>query len=142
EEDESEDTRANLEGLLPWMEGVLDGQVASVRRSTRLTESAAVLVDADDGISSNLERILKQANQDSPMPTKRVLEINSKHPLIRNLATLQESGQEDIARPLAELLLDEARLIDGTLEHAAAMGRRVQSLLERVAAQAVASANL
>ena len=88
--------------------------------------------DIVGGRSGSYERILKQANQEMPMGSKRILEINSKHPLIRNLATLRERGDEDVARPLTELLLDEARLIDGSLEEPAAMGRRVQGVVEQI----------
>lgn len=133
DEEEAEDA-ADLTGLLPWMQEALSGKVAAVRKSTRLTDSAAVLVDSDDGISANMARILKQANQSVPA-SQRVLEVNAGHPLIKNLASLQSAGKEDVARPLTELVLDGARLLDGSLEDSAAMGKRVQSLLERVAAQ-------
>jgi len=136
DEDEDDEDKADLTGLLPWMEEALQGRVAGVRRSARLTDSAAVLVDAEDGISSNMERILKQANQTVPS-SQRILEINPGHPLIKNLAALQEKGANDVARPLTELVLDQARLLDGSLDEPAAMGKRVQALLEQVAAQAV-----
>ena len=87
-------------------------------------------------LGSNLERILKQANQAVP-DSKRVLEVNPKHPLIQSLAALHERGAESTVAPLAQLLLDEAHLVDGTLDAPAAMGRRVQALLEQVAKQAL-----
>jgi len=135
--DDDDDTtdKADLTELLPFMKTLFDGQVADVRGSSRLTDSAAVLVDAEDGISSNLERILKQANQHAPA-SRRVLEVNPKHPLIQHLATLHERGQRDVVEPLSRLLLDEARLVDGSLDEPAAMGRRVQDLLQQVAARA------
>lgn len=139
DEGEDEDTEDNVVGLLPWMEEALAGQVAGVRKSGRLTDSAAVLVDADDGISANMERILKQANQATP-PSRRILEVNANHPLIKNMAALRESGAQDAVEPLAQLLLDEAKLLDGSLDEPAAMGRRIQALMEQVAAAAVDAA--
>jgi molecular chaperone HtpG len=136
-EDENSADKADLTGLVPWMESALTGQVAGVRRSSRLTDSAAVLVDAEDGVSSNLERILKQANQQVPA-SRRILEVNPAHPLLKHLASLHARGAEDVVRPLAQLLLDEARLVDGSLEEPAAMGRRVQDLLLQVAERAAA----
>ncbi len=130
--------KADLTELLPFMKSLFAGQVADVRGSSRLTDSAAVLVDADDGISSNLERILKQANQQAPA-SRRILEVNPRHPLIQNLAALHERGQRDVVEPLSRLLLDEARLVDGSLDEPAAMGRRVQDLLQQVAARAASS---
>jgi molecular chaperone HtpG len=140
-DDDAQDTgdKADLSALLPFMKSLFDGQVADVRGSSRLTDSAAVLVDADDGISSNLERILKQANQAVPA-SRRVLEVNPRHPLIQSLATLHERGQRQVVEPLSRLLLDEARLVDGTLDEPAAMGRRVQELLQQVAARAASDA--
>lgn len=135
ESSEGAEDRPDLTGLLPWMEGALSGQVAAVRKSSRLTDSAAVLVDAEDGMSSNMARILKQANQSVPT-SARVLEVNPGHPLIKHLAALQDKGAEDVLKPLTQLLLDEARLLDGTLDEPAAMGRRVQDLLEQVAERA------
>lgn len=136
DEDEDDSTeKADLTDLVPWMESAFQGQVAGVRRSSRLTDSAAVLVDAEDSISSNMERILKQANQSVPS-SKRILEVNPKHPLIKHLAALKERGEESTLRPLADLLLDEAKLVDGSHDAPAAMARRVQALLEQVAARA------
>ncbi|MFK7928750.1 MAG: molecular chaperone HtpG [Myxococcota bacterium] len=137
DDEESDDAadRADLTGLLPWMANTLEGQVAEVRKSSRLTDSAAVLVDADDGVSSNMARILKQANQNVPT-SARVLEVNAGHPLIKHLAALQDKGAEDVLKPLTQLLLDEAKLLDGTLDEPAAMGRRVQDLLTQVAERA------
>ena len=79
---EEEEADAGLDGLVPWMEETYAGRVSGVRTSTRLTESACVLVDTEDGMSANMERILKAANQALPEST-RVLEINPKHILIK-----------------------------------------------------------
>lgn len=140
DDDANEDeAKADLTELLPFMKSLFDGVVADVRGSSRLTDSAAVLVDAEDGISSNLERILRQANQDAPS-SARVLEVNPRHPLIQHLATLHERGERAVVEPLSRLLLDEARLVDGSLDEPAAMGRRVQDLLQQVAERAAGPA--
>ncbi len=137
-DDEDDDTdKADLTGLAPWMTELFDGAVSSVRPSSRLTDSAAVLVDAAEGVSSQMERILAQANQ-SGFAAERHLELNVKHPLIRNLAALHEAGAQEAAEPIARLLLDDAMLMEGHLKDAPAVGRRLQHLLEQAAARAVA----
>ncbi len=128
--------KADLSELAPWMEGVLEGSVASVRSSSRLTDSAAVLVDDDHGMSANMERILRQANQEVGK-TARHLELNVKHPLIKSLAQLHESGRSEAAEPLARLLLDDALLLEGTVTDASGIGRRLQALLESAASAAL-----
>ncbi len=138
EDDEKDAEKADLSSFTPWLKGLLGDQVADVRPSTRLTDSAVVLVDADDGISANMERILKQANQEVGAKSKRVLEVNPKHPLIRDLAGLQEKGKTDQAELLARMLYDDALLLEGQVSEPAAMGRRLQDLLTRAAANALA----
>lgn len=135
-DDEDGGDKADLATLGPWMQGLFDGAVASVRSSNRLTDSAAVLVDEASGVTSNMERILRAANQEVPT-ARRHLELNVRHPLVRNLATLHARGASDVAEPIARLLLDDAMLLEGSVKDASGIGRRLQDLLERAAAQAV-----
>jgi molecular chaperone HtpG len=132
EDEDAEDDGADkvdLEAFTPWVEGVLGGAVAGVRGSNRLTDSACVLVDDEHGMSANMERILRSANQDVMQGAQRVLEVNPKHPLIKSLASLHESGKSAVAEPMVRMLLDDALLLEGTVKDAQAMGRRLQDLL-------------
>lgn len=140
EEDEADDAeaKADLQAFTPWVKDLLAEQVVDVRESSRLTDSACVLVDADDGISANMERILAQAQPGSGMKAKRVLEVNPRHPLIRNLAGLHEKGETAAAEEMTRLLYDDACLLDGTVQDHAAMGRRLQQLLLRASSSALA----
>jgi molecular chaperone HtpG len=131
--------RADLSGLIPFIQTTLDGQVKSVRSSSRLTDSAAVLVDDDTGISSNMERLLRQANQAVP-GARRILELNPRHPLIRSLNELHARGKTGDVEPLARLLLDDALLLEGSVKDPAAMGKRLQAMLEKAAQSALAEA--
>jgi len=108
---------------------VLDGVVAEVRASSRLTDSACVLVDAEDGVSGYMERILRQANQEVAA-SGRALELNPRHPLIKNLAALHSEGKTEAAEPLVRLLYDDALLLEGTVKDAPGIGRRLQDVLE------------
>ncbi len=128
--------RADLAGLGPWMEGLFAGSVGSVRASTRLTSSPAVLVDDDHGVSANMERILRSAQQEVPV-ARRHLELNVKHPLVLDLVKLHEAGVTEVAEPIARLLLDEARLLEGSVQDAPGIGRRVQAVLEELARRAL-----
>jgi molecular chaperone HtpG len=130
EESDDASERADLAGLVPVLERMFSDDVKTVRASTRLTESACVLVDDESGISSNMERILRAANQQT-FKSKRVLELNPRHPLIKNLAQIQARGLDTELEPLARLLYDEAMLLEGSLKEPAAVGRRLQDLLER-----------
>lgn len=134
--DDNDAEKADLTGLIPWMQTVYGDSVKSVRSSGRLTDSAAVLVDDDTGMSANMERILKSANQ-PVFGSQRILEINAQHPLIKNLAALHEKGKGADAEPLARLLLDDALLLEGSVKDPAAIGKRLSELLLKASSSAL-----
>jgi molecular chaperone HtpG len=136
-EDDADDVeKADLSGLAPWLQGILDESISSVRASTRLTDSACVLVDEDHAMGGNLERILRAANQDVSAQ-KRILELNVRHPIVKNLAKLHENGKASVAEPLARLLYDDALLLEGTVREPTALGRRLQGLIEQASEAAL-----
>jgi len=124
----AEEARKQAEPFVVWLKGLLQGQVDDVRASSRLTDSPAVLVDSEGGVSANMERILKAARQDAPK-ARRVLEVNPEHPLVRKLTALQVSGSTEQAEPVARLLLDYARIAEGHLEDTAGFTKRLQALM-------------
>lgn len=140
EDEEEAGDKADVGAFGPWIQDVLAGAVTEVRESTRLTDSACVLVDSEHGVSANMERILKQVNQDSGGAAQRALELNPRHPLIKNLAALHAAGQTAAAEPIVRLLYDDALLMEGQVRDAAAMGRRLQDILV-VASQAALGAD-
>ena len=60
-----------------------DRECAACQR--RLTDSPAVLVAGEFGVSLRMGRILKQAGQNNPFATLPILELNPKHPLVERL---------------------------------------------------------
>ena len=59
-----------------------------VRESKRLTDSPCCLVNAEGGMSTQMQRLLKMANKEFP-ETARILEVNPSAPLIRRLCQLE-----------------------------------------------------
>ncbi|MDK9721243.1 MAG: molecular chaperone HtpG [Rhodospirillales bacterium] len=112
-EDAGKEEGGKLDALLALMKMVLGEGVKDVRRSDRLTESAVCLVAAEGEMSLHLERMLKAHKQMEMTPT-RILEVNPKHPVILRMAGLaEEEGAEGRLRPRIELLLDQARIVEG-----------------------------
>jgi molecular chaperone HtpG len=126
----AEEARKQAEPFASWLGGVLGGDVSSVRPSKRLTESPAVLVDGDYGVSANMERILRSARQDGPK-AQRILEINPEHGLVKKLVALHKDGRSDAAEPLGRLLLDYAKIAEGNVDDAAGFSRRLSALMEQ-----------
>ncbi len=126
------EARKQAEPLVAWLRDLLKDVVADVRTSGRLTESPSVLVDQDGGMGSNMERILRAANQEIPT-SKRVLEVNPEHPMVRTLARLNAEGHTGL-EPFARLLLDHAAIAEGRLDDPKGFASRLQALMERAAA--------
>jgi molecular chaperone HtpG len=106
---------------------VLVGKIASARVSGRLTESPAVLVAGEFGVSLRMGRILKQAGQSNPFATLPILEVNPKHPLVERLRT---AADEAAFADLAHVLYDQAMLSEGgELEDPVSFVQRVNRLI-------------
>lgn len=138
-QDDDEDSGAekvDIAELAPWMQTVYGDLVKSVRASNRLTSSPCVLVDDEEGASSNMERIMRAANQQM-WEVSRHLELNVKHPIVKNLAELHERGRDEEAAPIARLLLDNAFLLEGTVKDAQAIGQRLQAMLQTASSAAL-----
>ena len=106
---------------------VLTGKVASAQVSSRLTDSPAVLVAGEFGMSLRMNRILKQAGQSNPFATLPLLEVNPKHPLIERL---KDTSDEAAFADLANVLYDQAMLAEGgELDDPATFVKRVNRLI-------------
>ncbi len=134
EEQDAEVKKARDEAtpLVTWMGEMLSDDVAEVRLSSRLTDSPSVLVDQEGAMSSNMERILKAANQEMGPGAKRVLEVNPDHTLVKTLAKLNNDGQTGL-EPFARLLLDHAAIAEGRLDDPAGFANRLQVLMSKAA---------
>jgi molecular chaperone HtpG len=101
---------ASTQAFIAFAKDKLADQVADVRASDRLTESAVCLVAPEEGYDRQMEKILQGAGRLQSV-TKPVLEINPDHPTIKAIAAKESdlSFREDAAL----LLLDEARILDG-----------------------------
>ncbi|MEZ5417216.1 MAG: molecular chaperone HtpG [Vicinamibacterales bacterium] len=112
--------------LLERMQTVLADRASAVRVTHRLTDSPACLVSSEEGLSTNLERMLKAAGQAVPA-SKPILEVNPEHPIVRRLA-----DEADAARfaDWSQILFDQATLAEGgSIEDPAAFVRRLNELM-------------
>jgi molecular chaperone HtpG len=112
----------------------LAGKIASAQVSARLTDSPAVLIAGEFGLSLRMGRILKQAGQNNPFAALPILELNPKHPLVERL---KDTADQEAFADLAHVLYDQAMLAEGgELDDPASFVRRVNKLIvEGLAAQ-------
>lgn len=124
------ETEGSFAKLTEKLAKLLAESVSKVRISERLTDSAVCLVADQDGMSSQLERMLQAMGQPVPQQ-KRILELNPDHSLIQALRDLAErdTGDEKLTE-YAEMLLDQALLAEGaTLKNPARFAQRVASAM-------------
>ncbi|XP_051546982.1 endoplasmin [Myxocyprinus asiaticus] len=145
--DESEKAKENREALekdfeplTTWMkEKALKDNIEKAVLSQRLTNSPCALVASQYGWSGNMERIMKaQAYQTGKdistnyyASQKKTLEINPKHPLIKEMLRRVKADAEDqTAADLAVVLFETATLRSGyQLSDTKAYGDRIERML-------------
>ncbi|MFH1851950.1 MAG: molecular chaperone HtpG [Candidatus Neomarinimicrobiota bacterium] len=102
--------------LLEVFKETLGDRVEDVIESKRLVNSAATLVTGKDALDAQMERMMKMMDQNYTAQ-KKILEINTSHPLIRNLARINLGDSKDpVLRKSILQLFEGALLISGNLE--------------------------
>jgi molecular chaperone HtpG len=111
----------------------LGSRVESVRASKRLTDSPCCLVNADGGLSLQMQRLLRQNNREVPS-SRRILEINPDAPLIRRLVQLSSNpSNEPFIQQCARQLWANTMILEGENAEPEEMVARVQTLMEEAA---------
>ncbi|HEX8911931.1 MAG TPA: molecular chaperone HtpG [Humisphaera sp.] len=135
--DETDEQKAQAEAFKPLLEALkekLGGDVADVRLSRRLKESAAVLVANEGAMSAHMERLMARMGRGGEAPAaKRVLELNPDHPAV---AAVKKAHAADANDPrvesLGRLLLDQAVIAEGNkILDPAAFARRINELIAK-----------
>lgn len=112
DESEGEDlTEEETEGLVSWLNSTLDDRVERVDAGKRLVKHPMVALLPEDAPNAQMRAMMAAMGQEAP-EAKAKLEINTRHPLIRKLSSLQES-QRDLAAQVATQLTDHALLAAG-----------------------------
>jgi len=105
-----------------------------VRLSSRLKESAACLVAADDALDPHMEQLLARLGQGQGRgPSPRVLELNPEHPTVKALLARHQADSADARlEGYAHLLHDQALIAEGSRpEDPAAFLARINEMVAK-----------
>ncbi len=112
-EEERKKAQEEYGALIEKLKGELEDKIKDVKLSSRLTDSACCLVADEMSMGVHMERIMKSMNQEMP-PSKRILEVNPDHPLLKSMQALYEKAPEhEKFGEYAQLLYDQALLTAG-----------------------------
>ncbi len=131
EEELSKEEKLHFSSLLAKMKEILGDAVTEVRESKRLSDSPSVLVNPDDALTSTMQKILQIQQNDTSIP-KRIMEVNPKHKLIKNLIKVFAANPNDeYIEQVTRQLYESALLLEGYLKDPHALVKNINKMLEQ-----------
>ena len=113
EKKEAEEATKENEDLFKALKDALGNEVTKVAVSARLTDAPAC-VTTEGPVSLEMERVLSKGPEGPDgVKSQRVLELNAKHPVFDTLKAAHEAGDNDKIRLYADLLYNQALLVEG-----------------------------
>jgi molecular chaperone HtpG len=132
EKKESKKSIENFEKLTKWMEKLFGKDLEKVVLSDRLVNSPAIIVNPDDKMTTNMQKILKDAKGDFFPAGKKILEINPEHALIKKISKLVDSKKDKkLITQIAEQIYDNALFNAGMDLDKSKMVKRMNDILEQ-----------
>lgn len=112
-EDKDDEKQAEYSDLFGTLKSHLEDRVKDVKPSSHLKNSLSCLSGDTYDMSAYMEKIMKATGQSIPK-TKRILEINTSHPVLEKIKRVHEQNAESEAlKDYSELLYDLAVIGEG-----------------------------
>ena len=119
-----------LAPVLQLFRETLGEGIEDVIESHRLVNSPVTLVSGKDGLDSQMEKMMKMMQSTMPA-AKRILEVNTSHPIIRNLAgMIMADANNPLIRTVMKQLYEGALFLEGGLDSTTAFLSRMNELIE------------
>lgn len=146
DEEKTEEAKKDLEEVCDWLKDSLKSKgVSDVEISTRLTDSAATLVQGAYGMSPTMQRYMKAqavaSGQEDMLggfgsQNQVTLEVNPSHPIIERLkGMVEKSPDSDDTKAFGTLIYDVAAIATGySIEDPAEFAARITALMSSDAA--------
>ena len=131
---ESSLSKEEQSDILEFFKNQLKDRVSEVTESKRLVESPCSLVTPKDGMTVQMEKMMKMMDRKFE-GEKRNLEVNMGHPIIQNLSEiLQKDKKHPFLKDSVEQLYENSLLIEGLLDNPSQVLSRFQKFMESASA--------
>ncbi len=125
----NKDDVKHFDSLLSRIKDILGDKVTEVRESKRLTNSPSLLVNPDDAMSSQMQKLMRMTNQDAG-DQKKIFEINKDHDLIRNLLKVfKVNSKDEYITNVVEEMFESSLLLEGNLVDPHQLVKNINKLL-------------
>lgn len=111
EQEDKRDASDEDQEMLAHLKKLLEGQVEDVRLTERL-KSHPVCLTAEGPLSIEMEKVLNSMADGEKMKARKILELNSSHPLLEKLRELYRSDRDQLD-VYGRLLLGQALILEG-----------------------------
>ena len=111
EQEEKKDGSDEDQEMLAHLKKLFEGQVEDVRLTGRL-KSHPVCLTAEGPLSIEMEKVLNSMADGEKMKARKILELNSSHPLLEKLRELYRSDRDQLD-VYGRLLLGQALILEG-----------------------------
>lgn len=111
EQEDKRDASEEDQEMLAHLKKLLEGQVEDVRLTERL-KSHPVCLTAEGPLSIEMEKVLNSMADGEKMKARKILELNSSHPLLEKLRELYRSDRDQLD-VYGRLLLGQALILEG-----------------------------
>ncbi len=127
--DKLDETKSN--SIIDYFKEVLGEEVEDVVESQRLVDSAVTLIVGKAGMDAHMEKMMQMLDKQFK-GSKRILEINTSHKLIKNLSSLLDENKEsDVLKESVEQLYQGALLIEGYIQKPTDFVKRMTEFMEK-----------
>jgi HSP90 family molecular chaperone len=121
-------TPEDFASLSKWMREVLVDKITTITSTERLSSTPLIIVDHESATFRRMMRTIDPKN--TPELPKQQIQVNSSHPIIKQINNIRNVDQE-LAREALLQLFDNALIQAGLVDDSRTMVPRINKILER-----------
>lgn len=127
-------SEAETTKLCDWLKDSLAEGVQEVRSGKRLVNSPALAITPEGEMTPQMRQMMRAMKPDEVSAPKVILEINPRHEIVKQLASLSQTDA-DAAKVISEQILDNALLSAGLLDDPQRIVARTEKIIARLLAK-------